>query len=375
MLLGLALGAPVARAEGPMLGVSLEAGAELDSNPARETAVADAAYDPVPAVVARAGLRLSLGWRPAPRTALRASAALAAKKYAGYDAVADEDVAVLASDVRLDRRLADRPLVLGLRGSYYDAFERDTDADQPEHDFRTGLGLLSLTLLGDDAQRVTLAVGWRAFAYKPDGRYDFAGEQVQLGWRRTFGVAEDDVAEDDTWEVAVDATFASRRYADVARVNGCAPDAPLGAGCLAATDRDRADLVSGGSVEVAWSGALLVSGRYDVTAILSNSFGQSLVRHRVEVAATVEAWWSIVATGRAVVQVNQFLDPLLLSRDIGALTIDGEENRNAVTLHLSRELGDHLTVEARGSLYANELATQELRFRRQTAYLGLVWRL
>jgi hypothetical protein len=56
------------------------------------------------------------------------------------------------------------------------------------------------------------------------------------------------------------------------------------------------------------------------------------------------------------------------------LTIE-DENRNSFTVHATRDLSAHLAAEARYSFYSNEFATQTLVFRRQTGYLGLVWRL
>ena len=77
---------------------------------------------------------------------------------------------------------------------------------------------------------------------------------------------------------------------------------------------------------------------------------------------------------RAVVQYNQFLDPLLLSRDIGLLTIE-DENRNALTVHLTRDFMPALAGEARLTVYTNEFATQALEFGRETAYVGILVRL
>jgi hypothetical protein len=79
-------------------------------------------------------------------------------------------------------------------------------------------------------------------------------------------------------------------------------------------------------------------------------------------------------TARAVVQVNRFFDPVLLTFDIGKLTLE-VDNRHSINLHATRDLGTHWSVEARYAFYSNEFATQALVFRRQTAYLGLVWRL
>jgi len=369
-----------ARADEPSVKLQLEAGSELDSNPSRHTAQRQEDYAPVPAAVGRSGIRFSLGWRPAPRRALQVSAVAAAKKFIGADSVEDEDVAVLTGEVRFDVRAAGKPIVWGARLSYYDAIERHNvvDADHgPDHDFRTGDAALSLTLLGESAQHVSLSAGLRAFQYKPDARYDFVGEHVQLDWRKTFEPADD--SDEPTWELGAWYGFTRRAYNDVAALHAytCIDDQDhLVEPCLVSTRADRIDLAHNAGAELTYTGERIYAARYEATATLSNSFGQSLVRHRLELSATSETVWSIFVTARAVVQVNQFLDPLLLTYNIGALTIE-DENRNALILHATRDLGSgaHWAIEARYSFYSNEFATQSLLFRRQTGYLGLVWRL
>jgi hypothetical protein len=366
-----------ARADEPAVRLSLEAGSEIDTNPHRVSAAAMETYDPLPAAVARAGARFSLAWRPTPGRVVTASAVAAAKKFIGADDAAAEDVAVLTGDLRYDARVADKPLVWGARLSCYDALERDDGpGGSADHDFRTGDGALTLGLAGEHAQRVTLALGYRVFDYKPDARYDFAGEHVQLEWRRSFEPDDaDDGAPEDagSWDVAAWYGLARRGYDGEAYANVCAPDTEL---CLIGTGHARVDLAHDAGAEVTYTGERIYSARYQAVALLSNSFGQSLVRHRLQLSATSELWWSVFVTASVVVQLNQFVDSLLLERNTGELTIE-DENRNAFTLHATRELGTgaHWAIEARYGFYSNEFATQTLRFRRQTAYLGLVFRL
>jgi len=97
------------------------------------------------------------------------------------------------------------------------------------------------------------------------------------------------------------------------------------------------------------------------------------VRHRIEASATVRLPAEIYATLRAAVQLNQFLDPLLITGDVGTLLTIEDENRNSVLVHAVRDIGAHWAVEARYAFYANEFATKALTFRRQTFYAGLVY--
>ena len=74
--------------------------------------------------------------------------------------------------------------------------------------------------------------------------------------------------------------------------------------------------------------------------------------------------------------VNVYLDPLLLARDEQATTFVSieDENRNSLSLHLSRPVGEHWSAEVRYAIYSNEFTNDELSFLRQTAYLGAVYR-
>lgn len=366
-----------ARGDEPRVGATLEVGSELDTNPHRE--YGDGA---APAGVLRAAGRLDVAVRPAPRKAVTAHVVVAGKKFLGDEAAPDEDLAVVTGELRGELRAADAPLGLGLRMSYYDAIERDTDVARPEHDFRTGDGTLSLTLLGDDG-RATLAAGVRAFAYKPDARYDFVGEHVDVTYatRWSFGGADDDGAEsgdalDDeaTLDFAVSAGVTRRGYDAPVVVNLCAQGVAPMTACLGLGADDRADLEPHASLQLTYTGALIIDARYQLASNRSNSFGQSYVRQRLEASATHELPFGIVGTLRLVLQLTQFVDPLLLSRDVGLLSID-DENRNMASLRLSRELGGGFTLETRAALYRNEFATEELGFARTTVYLGLVVRL
>jgi hypothetical protein len=365
-------GGTAARADSK-LELSVEGGSEVDTNPHRQTG--ERPSDGV--LVTRLGARLEASGRPAPRKALGLRLIVAGKKFLGGEDVADEDVAVVTGEVRGEARAAEAPLVLGARFGYYDAIERDTVPSVLEHDFRTADGSLSLALLGEHDQRVTLVAGVRGFVYKPDSRYDFVGEHVDLGWRRRFlpaAPAPGNAGDDASWELAVHLGVARRVYdADVV-VDACPLGRPTTTDCLDLSADGRTDLALAAGLAVTYTGTVLIDGRYDVTYDRSNSFGQSYVRHRLEVGVTSELPWNLVGTLRAVVQVSQSLDGLLFAPEVGVLTIE-DENRNALSLQLVRELTPTLGLELRSTIYRNEFATREAGFARETVYLGLLARL
>lgn len=357
--------------------VRLEGGSELDSNASRESST-DGSLAHDPAAVGRGAGRVELSWRIARRQSFRMNALIAGKKYTGVTSneqppPSGEDIAVIASDARWDLGLGARPVAIGLRASYYDALEKTgvpaTDRSI-DHDFRTGDGAAVLALRAPHDQTATLTAGWRAFEFKSGARYSFHGEHVGLSYRRSFQPKDPG----PTWDMVVDYTAHHRLYDGLAYVNTCPAGQPLGATCIADASYARADLMHVAAVELGYTGNVIASLRYELAVDASNSFGQSFVRHRIEADFTAELpWQSIFFSARGVLQLSQFLDPVLLTRDIGSTFTIEEENRNALIAHLTRDFGPHWAIELKLAFYANEFATQELQFRRLTAYLGAIY--
>jgi hypothetical protein len=379
-----------ARADDLKTAIKLEAGSEYDSNASRESSQ-DGSLTHDPAAVGRIGGRVELAWHPAARQSLRLDTLLAAKKYVGVDSSSlmpsNEDIAVISADARWDITSSTRPLAFGLRASYYDALYKpgvDPSMHSIDHDFRTGDVVTALALVAPvdsrlpasglavaahSEQRAILTAGWRAFEFKPDHSYSFQGEHAGIAYRRSFQPRDPG----PTYDVAVDYSAHHRFYEGSAFANICPAGQPLGGNCLLSTGVDRVDLLHIAGVELGYTGERIITLRYELAVDDSNSFGQSFVRHRVELSATTELpFWSLILTARGVLQLTQFLDPVLLTRDIGVLTID-EENRNALIVHLARDFGPRWTAEMKLAFYANEFATQELQYRRITGYLGLIY--
>ncbi|MBT8491547.1 MAG: hypothetical protein KJO07_00695, partial [Deltaproteobacteria bacterium] len=218
--------------------------------------------------------------------------------------------------------------------------------------------------------------GYRWFSFKADPDFDWDGVSAVAGYRGTVWLGdrenEPDVASID---VGVSYRIDRRNYTGLAFRNQCMPDEPLVPQCSIPTDLGRVDLAHVASAEVSYTGERIYSLRYQLQLTDSNSFTQSFVRHRVDLGVTTELFWDVFMTARGTIQFNQFLDSLLITQDINSQTfvsID-DENRNSLALVLSRELSKELTLEGRYLFFSNEFATQELEFRRQTAYLGFVY--
>ena len=367
------LAAAPARAEAPRLRLGLEAGTELDTNPHRDEG---SDLTQPTAGVARGAARLQLGWRPRPGQALRLAAVAAGKKFTPDGEADEEDVAVVTGDLRYEVALGERPLSLGGRVTYYDAFERDTvvAGRSQDRDFRTGDGSLALTLLGEGDHRVVASAGYRLFQYKPNRAFDFGGEYAGLAYAHAFALGDPD-AEADARSIDLGVQYAAhrRRYRTDSINNVCPDDGTPSAECRRRSDLERVDLFHIAAVELTYTGTRILSARYEVHVNGSTSFGESLVRHRLELSATSELVAEIFLNAKLIVQVNQFLDPLLLTGDTGTFVTIEDESRNALVLHATRDLGGAWTLEARYGLYTNPFSPSDLGYRRQTATLGAIY--
>jgi hypothetical protein len=331
-------------------------------------------------------VRLQLAARPAEGHSIRSTLLAAAKKFSTAGAADEEDVGVVSGDARYDLRLGSRPVLLGARVSYYDAFERDTIVTtevQPgmfveenvDGDFRTGDAAVLVTLLGENEQRILASAGGRFFHYKPDRRFDSYGELAALAYTRTLHVAEPDAEEPRTLDLVLQYAAQRRRFDQASYANVCpdyrgADDPEL---CILPTPFARIDLFHSAAAEVLYSGSRLWGARYELHVNDSTSFGESLVRHRLELSGTGELFGDLFLTARVVLQLNQFLDPALREGDTGTFITIEDESKNAFFLHVTRDLSEAWTLEARYALYANAFSESDIDYRRHTVYAGVIY--
>jgi hypothetical protein len=223
---------------------------------------------------------------------------------------------------------------------------------------------------------VTASLGYRTFEYKSDDTYDWDGEHYGVAYSAAIWRESTDEVEDVS-SVDFHAAYRleHRRYLGSAFTNTCTDDDSDDMACTSPTSYRRVDLNHSGAAEVIYSGDRIYSARYEAQINDSNSFGQSLVRQRLELRVTTELFADLLLTATGAVQLNLFLDPLLIQQRVASqtfITLE-DENRNSLAVHLSRELTRRWTAEARYAIFSNEFATEELKFRRQTVYAGVVY--
>jgi hypothetical protein len=365
-------------------GLTLSLGPEYDSNANRAEVVANAESpdQPTGSFLLRGTASAHLTWK-SETNILRLVVGAGGKVYFN-PAVFDQDVFALQLAGE-DRVRVARFMHLAIVADYYDAWQLPV-APFRARDFRSG-SVLARIYLVDALGEVALSGGYRGFQYKPDPYFDFQGPQATA-----YAVARLSFKNDHELDVA--ATYhLERRYfngvvqlfePDDAPLPGmtaptppCAYGQPIQDRCLIAGSAERTDWFHEAGLELTYVGALLVEVGYGLQLNLSNSFGQSLLRHVVTFKLSYRLPWSLYATIKAQLYVSTYLDPVLLDREINTqqfITID-DENRNNVIIDLERPIGDTgLAVNARYSVFTNELTPSPVSFLRQVVYLGLTYR-
>jgi hypothetical protein len=351
-------------------GLQLSLGPEYDSNANRAEVVANVATPDraVGSFLLRSTASGQLSWRSGVNL-LRASVGVGGKVFFN-PAVADQNVFVLQAAVE-DRVRVARFLHIALDGDYYDAWQQPTEPMR-HRDFRSGSAVARLYFV-DRMGEVQLSGGYRGFQYKPDRDSDFDAVQASANviTRSHFG-------RDSDHELDLFASyhFEQRAFAGLSQYNQCPLGAPIVDDCLL-PGRRRQDTFEEGGIELTYVGPLLIALGYGAQLNTSNSFGQSLLRNILSFKIGLRLPGSLYATLKAQLYITKYLDPVLLDHVFNSqtfVTID-DENRNALLIDLERPIpAIGLAVNARYSLYTNELATANDSFLRQVIYVGLTYR-
>jgi hypothetical protein len=104
----------------------------------------------------------------------------------------------------------------------------------------------------------------------------------------------------------------------------------------------------------------------------SDSYGESFLRHRVELLVGVLLPWGIYLVGGGALQITSYPDGLYLSPQL--LLLEDDDDLNDVSVKVSKDIGKGFAVEARYGYYRNDFEQNGLAYERQVAYLGVVWR-
>ena len=286
------------------------------------------------------------------------------------DEAKSENVALLAGDLRWQRAVAARPLAVGFGVAYADALSLSTDTGA--RTFRTAAMDAVVVLRKDEDRALTVSAGPRYFAYKPDRSYDWWGPALNARLDLTLWEPSDGTK---SLELAALLGFEARIYDSVARASACPEDAPPSPTCFAPTSLLRRDRYQRAGVELTYTGSFIGTLGYQFAIIDSNSFGQSLVRHRATLSATAELPRQLIGTVLATLQIDRYLDGLVVQKDLQhqEFTNLDDANRSSIQVRLARRVSEAWSIEGRVAIWRELGGTLDTDYRRELVYFGAVY--
>ena len=359
--------------------VTAEGGGEADTNVQRVETGPGLTTSRVSAPVGRLGAKLDHRGKLLGGAFAFAASALARVVYQGTTPedmsrdVAGENVTLLVGDFKWVRPVSDRPVSVGVGVTAADALPLTGGTGSRTF---TNIGADGLLVLrGGDERSLTIAVGAKQFIYKPDRRFDWSGPAASVRldltlWQPAGGTR--------SLELAASAGVEARAYESTALANACSEEAPPidPRDCFSGTSLARHDRYERVGVELTFVGRVVATAGYQLSVTDSNSFGQSLVRHRISASATRALPWRLYGTALATLQIDQYLDGLIARADLENQTFTtlDDESRSSLQLRLARQVSARWSVESRAAIWRNLGNTSDTSsFRRALLYVGAVY--
>lgn len=211
-----------------------------------------------------------------------------------------------------------------------------------------------IDFLPDPALDVRLSVAAHRFLYWPRFAYSFWGPDGTLTARYRFLKRH---------SLAVFGSFNPRTY------NANAVERPEPGAEPLPTSMVRADSFLSVGASWVYRGPVHLSVSYAYFDQTSNSWGETLRRHRLgaTVGATLPLGLTALAAGT--VQLSSSPDGVYL--DPRLPVVEEDENSSSVTLKVVRPLGLHVELDLRYAFYFNVLLATQLPYRRHVVTLGV----
>jgi hypothetical protein len=355
--------------------ITVEGGGEADTNVQHLETGPGIMDRPIAAGVVRLGGRIEHKGKLAGGTYGFAAGALAREVLDGSLDV--EDVVLLTGNLRWLHPVGERPIAVGFALTAAD--DIPTADEYGARTFRN-LGGDGLLVLRHTDTTLTLAAGGRQFIYKPPLPGTDA-EAHALDWVGPTASARLDLV---LWQSAdgtrsFDLTalvgFEARAYAGHANANACAPGQKPDESCVAGTDILRRDRAQRAALELTWIGGQVFGLGYEVDVIDSNSFGQSLVRHKATASVTTSLPWRLYGTALATLELDQYLDGVLTF--VGMTHHDysnlDDENYSSLQFRLARAITERWSIEGRAAAWRDLGNGLDTSYKRSLVYLGAIY--
>ncbi|WP_163780987.1 hypothetical protein [Myxococcus vastator] len=200
--------------------------------------------------------------------------------------------------------------------------------------------------------------GARRFVYRPDPTANFGGPEVGVLGRYRF---------DRRHNLSVFGDWNARRFGTQPRARP--PGMGGGSGLLPGRRQDGA-LTAGASYT--YRGPLALGLTYAFQEVSSNSYGETIRRHRVSANAGVRLPWRVTLLAQGSLGVIQYPDGIYLSPEI--ILVEEDEGQNSLSVKLARPLTESLDVEVSWGIWSTRLPRNALTYTRQVFSTGFTWR-
>jgi hypothetical protein len=120
-----------------------------------------------------------------------------------------------------------------------------------------------------------------------------------------------------------------------------------------------------------YKGPFVLNVGYSYLDSTSNSFGETLRRHRLTATVGVRLPWKLMLMASGALQLANYPEGIYSAAEIPL--VEDDENASSVTLKLVRPIDDRLDVDLRAALYGNNFPTEGYIYRRGLVQLGLTF--
>lgn len=134
----------------------------------------------------------------------------------------------------------------------------------------------------------------------------------------------------------------------------------------------RVDQALSASASWSWRGPLALAASYAFQLQGSNSYGETVLRHRLSASAGMRLPWQLFLLAQGSLGLFRYPDGVYLSGDL--LLLEDDEAQNSLSLRLARPVDEHLDLELTWAVYATQLPGSGLSYLRQVGGVGLTWR-
>lgn len=226
---------------------------------------------------------------------------------------------------------------------------RARDRRGAERDYTDLQGGAAVDFVPDAAVDVRLQVSAHRFLFYNRFAYSFWGPDGLLSARYRF---------DRRHSISAFGSYNPRTYNAKAR-----------SASMEETLNTRSDAVFGAGVGYSYRGPIHLTLSYSYFDQTSNSFGESVIRHRLNATAGIRLPWKLSVLGSLTWQPSLFPEGIYLSPDLTVL--EDDENVSALSVKVVRPLSGWLDVDLRYAGYWGVLPQNNLQYLRHVVSIGL----